>query len=196
MRDYARIRRRIDNSGPDPFPIEVIDSPAFSAELFSPAAEASSGEGSPRDLPQYTLKWGVAHYGPRNGPVQAGERFIFKNVIYEATEVPEDLNLNDRKDGTQVTCMPIKALYPYIVDITEKGGDPVLQAGIRLAMWTVSEASSRSDEYEDFEGEAPIDTLLKRNRVVVAGVHRYNVMTVRVERRVPHIVFTARRAGG
>lgn len=193
----GKITRRVSSSAEAVVVTEVPDGPSFSCELVPPTDTPESADDSPRESPQWTLYTSVSFLRPQGGPLGPSDRVVVSTVEYEATSPPEAIFEGSRQSGTKVQVMPVTQLYPDKVDLAEMD-DTILSVGIRVALWSSSEKATRSDEYEDFDGEAPCTLVdaLKRNRVLLLSGKKYKIMTSRFELRVPHVTFTVRRAGG
>ena len=77
----------------------------------------------------------------------------------------------------QYACLPVEYLYPLDGILSDMDGNPI--GNMQLAIWGAAETHDvRAGEFEDYQGEAPIEyaASLMRNVDIMVGTIRYRVL--------------------
>jgi len=114
---------------------------------------------------------------------------------YELLDAGVDVTTGSRIVGREYACLPVDFLYPLDSIISDMDGNPI--SNMELAIWDATEIHNvRSGEYENYNGEAPIEyaSSLMRNVDVMVGTTRYRIIASEVDLDMPRVRLRLRKA--
>jgi hypothetical protein len=170
------------------------DVPAFYASLAPPDAAATPGE-APRQAPPAMLRHASGLTGPLSD-LRAGSRVEpLLRGPYEILDNGVEITTGARSVGRQFACLPVDFLYPLDAILSDMDGNPI--SNMELAIWSASETHDvQAGEYEDYDGEAPIEyaASLQRNVDIMVGTTRYRIIAAETDLDVPRTRLRLRKA--
>jgi hypothetical protein len=177
----ATLIREIDVVNGKPQVTDDPVMPPFYVGLTQPDAAAASGE-SPRQAPPAMLRHASGLTGPRR-VLRAGSRLsLLSRGTYELLDNGVDVTTGTRIVGREYACLPSDSLYPLDGIISDMDGNPI--GNMELAIWGATESHDvTAGEFEDYDGEAPIEFAeqLMRNVDIMVGTTRYRVIAAEPE---------------
>jgi len=170
------------------------DYPPFWISIIPPDGPAASGE-PPRSAPTAMLRHASGLTGPRLD-LRAGFRLdVLSRGTYEVLDNGVEITTGARVVGKQYACLPLDFLYPLDGILSDMDGNPI--SDIDIAIWSATESHDvAAGEYEDYEGEAPIEFAadLQRNIDVMVGTTRYRIIAAERDIDVPRVRLRFRKA--
>jgi hypothetical protein len=162
----------------------------FPARLFPPADPSSKQDGSPRDAAaRFRLVW---NREAPDLPAASRVELFGETGTYELLTAPEALRRGQRVAGYQAEVLELSDLYPIEAEV--EGVSAV--ATVPLSLYTGSEQVLGHGDYEDYEGQAPIEFwewLEPDNTRLLIDDHRFSVTSSVLDVQIPHVKLRLRK---
>lgn len=193
--DFAEVVRTISLVGTTPVATDNADPTIKFRCQLSPATERRAVDGSPRESePRRLVRWST--FVILNPQLTAGGRLLINEDLFEVMTNPKPISRGFRSYGYEAEVVLVDDLYPHVATVTTQDGNVVGVTAV--ALWSPTERHEDRGDYEDRDGEAPIETstIIARNASLMIGPERWRVLDATTEVNPPRVTFSARRAGG
>lgn len=195
----CRVVRRVVVNSAQVVTVSDILEDRWPARLIPPTSEHGGDDASPRDNSPYIIRYARFLFRPPGATLRAGDRVEEREtgLAFELLRDPRTLREGRREVGWEVSALPVSTLYPLNGSIQEQGGDEVVD-DVDFALWGGSENRTDRGEYEDRDGEVPVEysSELRSNRQLVTSSQTLRILEAVVDTEGPRVKVRARRAGG
>lgn len=156
-----------------PFYVGIVDSGLPRGFKYGGAASL----GSPRHTPPAMLRHATGLTGP-SVELGVGDRCnVLSYGLLELLDNGTKISTGVRLVGLEYAAAPINQLYPFSGILSDMDGNPI--SNMPVSIWgAIENHDVLAGEFEDYEGEAPIEFLpmLMRNVDVMVGTIRYRIL--------------------
>jgi hypothetical protein len=173
---------------------DLLDMPWWKATFLPARGTAPRSDASPREQPAQRVRWSE-RMGPLE-PLAGGYRLEIRDgAVVELLDAPRELREGSRK-RKESHVLPVDTLYPWLATLHEQDGTELMD--VIVAMWSDRERQTNEGTYSDREAEAPIEFALhlQRNRHLMVGSQKLNVLDVQQDLTGPRTRLSVRRIGG
>lgn len=196
LTDYIRITRRVTTDLDRTVVVESVTTPFFEVELTPPHPRAAKRAVAPQDFGVFTVRYWKSPVAFWEDSFKAGDRFSARGKEWEVLANASE-TLVGMQSGVETTqAMPVDMLYPFIGELQKIGGE-MIEANIRLALWSPREDHRDTGNFRDFEGQIPIEyhDQLETNQQFLIGTRTYKVMESNINQEQMHLDISVRLAG-
>jgi hypothetical protein len=192
----VRLARRVTVNAQRQFVIvELVDQPWFRAIVTAPSGDRPNTDQSPRDQDPRTMRW----LRGRTSAVEAlrgGYRVETRSgELLELLDAPRELQ-EGLRPVWQASVQRVDVLYPYVASLREQGGAVIKD--VAVALFSPDETHGETGSYENLGGQASIEHAadLRRNRNLVLGTEKLNIISATTYISGPRVELSLRRPGG
>lgn len=163
----------------------------FPALLQPPEDTGGEAEGAPRSMLPHKLFFDSA---PQTLSVGGRVQLQSTGEIYELTSRVRTVRVAETIMGYEAEAMKFTELYPRLATLKESN-DTEVQTALRCAIYTPDERVAGRGDYENYEGEAPIEyeaALQGKNRKLTLGSRVFRLVSAVANYELPHVALELR----